>query len=326
MIFIKLTRILCVFLSFLLYINSLDAKQEIIEHHSRASDKAKSHKHDNIMCVTIPKSGTHLLVKCLALLNLKNLPFAYNEKFNLDEKMRKAIERNKKLAPDYDKGAVHIPSVGVQPPQYIARGMKRGGGHVYKAHWPYTRQSEQFFDQHTKANFFVIRDPRDMIVSMAFFVHKGPDGLKMDVNDLIFDFIDGRQQHFVPWAVGINETYPLLYELGVTGFYKLYLPWMKARKFCTVKFENLIGSKGGGSDEAQLLEIKNIAKYLGLNLNDSQVKKVIDNLFGQSSTFREGQIGSWKKYFTVDMKAAFKKAPGACELLIALGYEKDTKW
>jgi len=310
-------------LIFLLPINLLQAKQEKTEHHGRTDYKPKQHNH--IMCITIPKCGTHLFLKCLTQFNLENVSFRYNQEFKLDKEMKKAIEINKKLAPDYYRGKFHIPSVGGLP-QNLTRRMKRSGRRAYFEHWPHTSESEKFFDGHTGANFFVIRDPRDMIVSMAFFLHKGPDDLKMNINDLIFDFIDGRQKHFVPWGVGINGAYPLLYEHGVTGFYKLYLPWIKARKFYTVKFENLVGSKGGGSDDVQLLEIKNIANHLGLKLNDNQVKKIINDLFGQSSTFREGKIGSWKKYFTQDMKAAFKKAPGACDLLIALGYEKDMNW
>jgi len=332
MVFIKSNRILHAILIILFFSDLLQALQSTT-HYADNIVQAKQDKHNHIMCITIPKCGTHLFVKCLALFNLKNVDifFEYNQKPKdkeawLNKRMKEAIKTNKKLAPDYDRGNLHIPSVGVLPPQYIINSMQKSQGKLVLEHWPYTKQSEQFFNRHTNANFFIIRDPRDMLVSMAFFLHKGPDDLVMKVDDLIFDFIDGRKQHFVPWGVGTNSAYPLLYEHGITEFYKLYLPWMKARKFCTVKFENLVGSKGGGSDAAQLLELKKIADHLGVKLTGKQAKNIIDNLYGQTSTFREGQIGSWKRHFTPEMKTAYKKVHGACQLLIALGYEKDMNW
>jgi len=326
MIFIKIRSIFQVILVFLLATNILHARKNM-----RVSHETKKNNKNNVVCITIPKCGTHLLMKCLKLLDLKNAALKNNhvvrifQEAPLRERMREAIEINKKMAPNYYKGILHVPSVGGLP-QHIINRINSASGRAYVDHWPYTRKSELFFDQHTKANFFVIRDPRDMIISMAFYIHNGLDGLKIGVNDIILDLIDGRKKHFVPWGVGVNLAYPLIYDLGVTEFYKLYLPWMKVEKFYTVKFENLVGAKGGGSDEVQLLEIKNIAKHLDLKLNNNQAKNVIEKLFGKSMTFREGQIGSWKKYFTPEMKAAYKKAPGACELLIALGYEKDSKW
>jgi len=327
-------RIVHVILFFLLPINFAWAQQDKDGHPSRGDDVALGVTSNSIMCISIPKCGTHLFTKCLALLDPKNITIAFDynqdkqyKETLLNERMRRAIETNKKLAPKHDLGGLIERStlIGTRP-EAIVYCMKNYNNHAYSEHWPYSQQSEQFFDQHTRANFFIIRDPRDMIVSMAFYVSQGPDNLKINIDDLIFDFIDGRKQHFAPWGVGTNPGYPLLYEHGVAGFYNLYLPWMNVPKFYTVKFENLVGSKGGGSDDAQLLEIKNIANHLGITVDDNQIKNITDNLFGASTTFREGQIGSWKKHFTSEMKTAFKKAPGACDLLIALGYEKDSNW
>ncbi len=52
----------------------------------------------------------------------------------------------------------------------------------------------------------------------------------------------------------------------------------------------------------------------------------VDNLYGETRTFKKGQSQAWKKYFTPRVIAAFKKSPGACQLLIDLGYEQDDNW
>ena len=123
-----------------------------------------------------------------------------------------------------------------------------------------------------------------------------------------------------------DVCYPMVYELGITKFYKLYLPWMRVYKFLTIKFEDLIGFAGGGDETKQKLVIANIARHLNIKPQKKLLNKVVKNLFGGTGTFRKGQIGSWRYEFTAEMKNAYKSVPGACQLLIDLGYEKDSNW
>ena len=44
----------------------------------------------------------------------------------------------------------------------------------------------------------------------------------------------------------------------------------------------------------------------------------------KSPTFRSGQTGEWKKYFTDEHKHIFKEVAG--DLLIRLGYEENNDW
>ena len=84
------------------------------------------------------------------------------------------------------------------------------------------------------------------------------------------------------------------------------------------------GAKGGGSDQEQINEIINIAKHIQVDISPQEAKDIAHQLFGESNTFRSGQIGSWKKHFSETDKIAFKKIAG--QLLIDLGYEKDFNW
>jgi hypothetical protein len=90
------------------------------------------------------------------------------------------------------------------------------------------------------------------------------------------------------------------------------------------RYEDLVGPEGGGSADAQLYEIKKIANYIGISLNAEEVKRIASVIYGESRTYRKGQINEWKKIFDPDHKALFKMkfAP----YLIALGYEEDNKW
>ena len=55
---------------------------------------------------------------------------------------------------------------------------------------------------------------------------------------------------------------------GINEFYNSYLLWMKTIGFCSIKFEDLIGPKGGDNIENQIKEIKKIAKHIKINLKD----------------------------------------------------------
>ena len=281
-----------------------------------------------VMCVTMPKCGTHLLLKCISLFNVPRMQFPYNRTNALKPtpaKWKKLNALNKFDPPHHYKGPLHIPTGGPLP-QNLRLAFHSNIRDLLSYHLVYSPEAEAFLNKHSKANFLIIRDPRAMLVSMAYMVKDGWHGEHANVEDIIWDFIDGRQKHFIRWGVTVNTGYPLIWELGVTDFYKLYLPWMKKKNFYTVHFENLIGAKGGGSDEQQVQEISNIAKHIGLSLPIEQIKAVRDQLFGGTATFREGKISGWQKVFTPEMKAAYKAVPGANQLLIDLGYEKDTNW
>lgn len=281
---------------------------------------------DNIVCFTLPKSGTHLLIKLLNLfkcgvsLGYKKPPFPdpiARERYRL---------HNRFNPPHHYKGMFYVPAVGTLPKK-LSMNIVRPGRHLLWSHWPYTKDAEAFLQDKTIGNFFLIRDPRDLIVSMAHMIQYDLEKTQQaDLNDLMFDLIDGRKKNFIRWGVEVQETYPLMWEGGIVKFYELYLQWMHAKKFMTVRFEDIVGSKGGGSDEAQFKTIKKMAEHIKVKLSDAEVKQIGKELFGGSGTFREGQIGSWKKYFTPEMIKAFKNTPGACDLLIALGYEANKNW
>jgi hypothetical protein len=291
-------------------------------HRSPQPQKSKMKK---VMYITLPKSGTHLLLKCIALFGDPQLKTKYEGEGRIkpSENLWKMYDQvNQFDPPNHFRGRLDPLTNGALPDL-----MKRMLLGVSWTHWPYTQEAEDFIAEHAKAGLFIIRDPRAMLVSMAFMVSKGwRAGELADPILIMQDFIDGRQKNFIRWGVTVHESYPLMWEYGVVGFYKMYLPWMQAKKFYTVHFENLVGSQGGGSDAAQYQEIRNIANHIGVSLSDEKIKNIVEELFGGSTTFREGQIDGWKKYFTPEMKEAFKKVPGANQLLIDLGYETNTTW
>jgi len=257
-----------------------------------------------ILQISIPKCGTHLLYKCIkTILDIPIYPRDDDEKNN-----------------------------------------------IFANHDRYCQEN---IIKHAKikdaSKFFIYRDPRDQIISFIFWVNKfikneeraSDFSLKrildfeanVNVNlsyeaykDLTFDelilqLILGGCAYY-----DVTGIYKPNYKThGINDFYKSYFGWFKHYPdFLIIKFEDLVGAKGGGDDKVQFNTIKKIAQNLGKNLSDEEIQKIANNLFGRTWTFKDGQIGSWKKYFKPIHKQCFKAVAG--QLLIELGYESDLNW
>ncbi len=177
---------------------------------------------------------------------------------------------------------------------------------------------------------FILRDPRDQCISMIHYArrypHEWPKLAHMEFSQAIQSWVlDTSSIASVPMKWLDKKVKPFM---GVVDFYDRYLGWIDHPLFYTTTFEKLVGPDGGGSKEAQIQEIMNIAHHLDHPISLDRAQKIAQNLFGKkgayANTFRSGKIGSWRDYFTKQDKEVFKKAAG--QLLIKLGYEKDLNW
>lgn len=95
------------------------------------------------------------------------------------------------------------------------------------------------------------------------------------------------------------------------------------------RYEDLVGSMGGGSDKIQKQLIRKLCSELNIPMPENKLNSIASILWGNEegpfkTQFRVGKIGKWKDIFKPKHKKAFKKYFG--ELLIELGYESDNNW
>lgn len=226
------------------------------------------------LIISIPKCGTHLLQKCISLIN-----------------------KDKKLC-----------------------------RYTHQRYYPNQKLNNTI-------NFFIIRDPRDQLISLIYHVliridwYKDDPKMKQELHSL-WDYENLSFSDKIYKLINEGASYYNIYSSpgikGINEFYKTYLGWKTQKDICFIKFENLVGPNGGGNLAAQLSEIKKISKHLNIAITDLEVSQIAKKLFGDAHTFRKGKIGSWKEHFTSEHKKAFKKNAG--NLLIELDYEKDLKW
>lgn len=269
---------------------------------------------DKVVCVSIPKAGTHLLIKCLTLLAIDGVTYNYDTEKYPAERLRRPY--SKITVQEYADRAFTRLAYRINKNKLERRS--------YLVHLPYTKKHLFFFEKYAIANFLMVRDPRDQLISLAATSLIDPTNREVGLENTLLDLLE-RKQRQVPWERR-HGACDLMWTIGLVDFYHAFLRWADEPNFCVIRFENLIGEQGGGTLEAQIQEIKKIAAHVGIEPDHGQIMYAVDNLYGETRTFKKGQSNAWKKYFTPKVKKAFKDLPGACQLLIDLGYEEDSNW
>ncbi len=230
----------------------------------------------SILINSIPKSGTHLLSKCVTLLT------------GMKAQREVSVEG---LVPDKSTIPQTIKNV------------------FYVTHAFYNEKNLEIIKKNNYHVLFIYRDPRDVAVSMAHWMRKKPlDSIALIPNlelinddELLTKCINYTRQLFAQWHL-----------------------WKQNKAAHLIRFEDLVGTKGGGSHRAQLRAIKGIARHLKLRANKKKIKAIAQILFGGTPTFRKGQIGVWRTTFnSAHIKLAHELMG---KLIINMGYEKDSRW
>jgi hypothetical protein len=164
-----------------------------------------------------------------------------------------------------------------------------------------------------------IRDPRDMLISQMFWIQNTNNWAGLLPKNYIDKFQSLSESEKITFLINLPEQY-----FGCTYFAKILPHWIYQPNTIVFRFEDLVGPKGGGSQESQEALIGTLARCFGYELDQEAIAQIASQLHGNAPTFREGKIGSWKKYFSPEHKRLFK-AKAALQL-IQLGYESDGKW
>jgi hypothetical protein len=294
-----------------------------------------------IVANSIPKSGTHLLDRLLVLLGFGLVDLGgtgphlvkSSHRFPLINQHLKSILGLRKPedvmgigphlvgggrspGPQVVEGAGEKVTVGVVSPQLISRRWlarrlsKVPDGCFVNAHCIYTPELADLVRKQGMRTVYILRDPRDVAVSQMHYIkqlenhfaHQGYMALPSDHERLLVSIRGGE--------LGGRKLQSL------DERYRQFLRWEREGGTAVVKFEDLVGTKGGGSAEAQRLAVEGVARQLGV---EERTMGVVEDLFGVGRTFRKGQIGGWREEFSAEHERALKEVVGS--LLVELGYE-----
>ena len=222
-----------------------------------------------VLVVSLPKAGTHLVERAVCLhprLHRRLLPT---------------------LSPE---------NIGEEGLSGAVRALR--SGQVLVGHLPFDPAYPALLED--VKTLFVVRDPRDIAVSLAHY-------------------IGGRGDHPLHFAYSTRPDERSRIELAILGDAEARPPapslegllagfsgWLESGAL-VVRFEELIGSRGGGDAFVQGKAIRAIYDHLGVQ----PPPRLSERLFSSSSpTFRKGQIGQWRDSFDPELEALFEREAG----------------
>jgi hypothetical protein len=244
-----------------------------------------------------PKSGSHLLTQILGGF-CSIAPYAYVE----SEPVRTVKASGGRFSANETLGQL----------KRIPRGII-GWGYVDA-----TPENVAFLCQPERVNYFIYRDPRDMLISHIFFATEMHEGHGMhEYYQTLSDF-DERLKVAI---TGIDKDG--LYMVSVRQRYEGVFQWLEQPSVLCIRFEELINDR-----ERILNQMLDQVEKTGYEIptpREKAVEILLETIQPKKSkTFRSGKTGEWKKYFKDEHKSLFKDVAG--ELLVKLGYEKDNDW
>ena len=187
--------------------------------------------------------------------------------------------------------------------------------------WGYvdaTNDIASFLTGPGRVNYFIYRDPRDLLVSHVFFA------------------TDMNEEH------AMNEYYNSLPDLGarlkvaITGIeqdglrmvsvkqrYEGVFQWLEQKNVLCIRFEELINQRDATLN-AMLDEVEKTG-YRIPTPREQALQVLVEAIQPRKShTFRSGKTGGWREFFTDEHKKLFKDVAG--DLVVRLGYEKSNDW
>jgi hypothetical protein len=149
----------------------------------------------------------------------------------------------------------------------------------------------------------MIRDPRDVIVSMDGWIQVMADTKEAKTFTKLP--LETRISHLITAPdLSMNGPYPYIFDTHLVM--QRAIQAIKNPTIFVCRFEDLVGAEGGGSRERQVNTLSRLAKHLKLHLSSEKIEEIADDLFGDTFTFRAGQIGAWSHVFTPENNELFK--------------------
>ena len=266
-------------------------------------ERCRKHQYPYVLCNSYGKSGTHLLYQILY-----SLPGL--QKWN-------GVASVQALCGLMNSQRYLRWCIGSVPDRGIIR-----------AHLMYCPEVLEILAEFRMKRLFIIRDLRDVVVSLTRWIMKEPHIYFHHVYQTYFQTWDERLMASIcgfPKPFGSNVSMP---DIG--QHFSQWKGWITDSDTLTIRFEDIVGERGGGNEDARFEIIENIIDFLEISISSGEIRKTLSSYTlnpEESHTFQKGgggKIGGWHDYFTDEHKTAFKHVAG--NILVELGYEKDLDW
>jgi hypothetical protein len=167
--------------------------------------------------------------------------------------------------------------------------------------------------------YFILRDPRDVVVSHVYYVTEiEPDHIHHSYYTEQLNDFDERLKTSILGIPDPDIPFP-----DIRARLEPYMGWLDRPEVLTLHFEDFVNDREGSIEK-----VYNHAVERGFQTSIEKgeaIKLLAQGIDPQRSpTFRSGKAGGWRTAFNPENKDLFKEIAG--DLLIRLGYEKNLDW
>ncbi|MBK8417724.1 sulfotransferase domain-containing protein [Candidatus Villigracilis saccharophilus] len=268
----------------------------------------------NILVNSLPKSGTNLMQKCVELagLNWSGHSLGASANFGRYKYVKNFLRRTA-------IGDVPV-FLGLDVPvtvseKWLRRYLRNSKGYV-SGHAAYSGHFHEILKLENFKTIQVIRHPCALLSSWAsYIVEPGYywNAVQKNMSGLSFE----KRLNLMISGGYLNDLY-------VTGLRDIFLRaqgWYEMRDdVLVVRYEDLVGSRGGGDDEYQRETIEAVLLHIGISYNDEKVSNIQSQLYGGTVTFRKGHIHAWKDQMDWHLKQSVHDALKDIKILDRFGY------
>lgn len=244
-----------------------------------------------------PKSGSHLLLQVLSGFT-RIMPCMY-----VASEPVRTITRDgrRKTSQEILDELEHI------PPGVI------GWGYVQP-----TDQNVSFLCHPERVNYFIYRDPRDMLISQVFFATDMYEEHGMHV---YYNSLRDFGSRLKAAITGVDQDG--VHMVSVKQRYEDVLGWLQQPHVLCLRYEELINQREAAL-RSMLAQVERTGYRIPTPLEQAVaiLSRAIDPK--RSHTFRAGRVGGWRELYTDEHKRLFKDVAG--DLLARLGYEQNNSW
>jgi sulfotransferase 6B1 len=134
----------------------------------------------------------------------------------------------------------------------------------------------------------MVRDPRDQIVSYVKYV------TSIDKTHPAHSYFASLKNDKSRYLAAINGVDGIKSPVNET--LQKYSGWLDFDAM-VVRFEDIIGSLGGGNDEKQFKVICEIGDFIGISLSSNTAQSICKKIFAPTAiTFRSPQVNGWREH------------------------------
>ena len=248
------------------------------------------HDMDKILINSLPKSGTNMVQKCLdlALVPYSGKSVAASSAFGRYAVIKQVL-RMPKTAETPVMIGLEVP-IGVSP-RWLTSYLRRADGYV-TGHAAYSEHYHAILRSQGYKMLQVIRHPCAVLASWASYIAEPGYYWREPHIRLAKLSIKQRIDHLLN---GWGDPRSSFYYRSFRSVLNQLQGWVDAEGVLIVKYEDIVGGKGGGDDNLQRDTIANIFRHIGVPDDGVLMERVVSHLYGGTHTFRNGQVDGWRQ-------------------------------